>query len=273
MTRLRMGLASTMHPELSRFDDFRRLEALVGHLDARRSYEMGGIPASFAQSVAWPDQLLKVASCWSFKPDLAAFARGDLDDAFRLFLASIPARHRMWMCCWHEPEDDIAAGTITLADWTAANVHMAEMIHASTRANLHSVICLMGYTANPVAKLRMDDYRTAAEAVDLLAIDCYGESYWDPMGDSQAWRWHDWSLTVARPLGRGSLKCSIWETSAQPQQPGFSTYLDGLAAYAAHNGFTHFLGFNSTVGGSNPIVDGPQGSQPFADIVARYASH
>lgn len=266
--KVSMGLCSTMRPDLSRIKDWDRLAGLVGRLNARRSYDEA-LPATYAKSKAGIDPQLQVASCWSAKPDMSKVASGALDKAINAFLDSIPKGQEAWITFWHEPEDDIGS-SMSLSDWNHGIIRMAKLIAAKRRPALHSAVCLMGWTWNPANPDDPDRYRPGCGAVDLLAVDVYGETtYGPPTGGSQVSRPYAWAKTLSnKPL------VSVWETSASKEDPSaMARYIRGIGDWAADHGFVHYLGFNSDVGGATPIVDGcADGRLAFKYLVSTYGA-
>jgi hypothetical protein len=266
--RMQMGLADTMRNDLTRVQDWKRLVAMVGRLNARRSYDEA-LPVSYAKSKASIDPGLQVASCWSAKPDMSQVASGSFDKAINTFLDSIPTGQRVWITFWHEPENDIGAG-MSLADWNNGIIRMAQLIEATGRPDLHSAVCMMGWTWNPVNPDNPDNYRPACEAVDLLAVDVYGETYYGPPdGGSQVQRPFEWAKRLDN-----TPRLSVWETSASSEQPLLmSTYIRRIGDWCAAHDFVHYLGFNSDVGGATPIVDGCiDGRIAFTYLVSTYGA-
>ncbi len=160
----------------------------VGTFQARRTYG-SAIPASFAASQAGSagDAAAGRASYWSFKPNQTTFATDTAQhNALRTFLRSVPVGHRFVLINYHEPEDNIAAGTFTLAQWKACVQKTGELVHeirAEQGANskLRAGICLMGpWTFDSRSAYDAWDWTfTPAQlaAIDVVCIDPYR---WNP---------------------------------------------------------------------------------------------
>lgn len=170
-------------------------EAAIGKQEARRVFEGGGsaLPTTFAASRSNPDVAAGRASYQTFKPNqdggMATFATSTIQQNWwRNFLRSIPVGHRWTGGIWHEPEDDIAAGDFTLAQWKANNQRAGEIVHEvnaekGPNSRLRHSICLMGYwTFDTRGYGAMDWTFTPAQlaAIDVICIDPYK---WNP-GDS-----------------------------------------------------------------------------------------
>lgn len=256
---LRLGLASDMHHELSRYDDFKRLEAITGPLQARRSYDSGDIPDSFTTSAASIDPLLKVASCWSCKPVMHDLGSGALDDRWTAFVTSVPAKHRLWATTWHEPEDDIAAGHYSLADWTAGIIRAANLTKSFGRGRVHFGVCLMDWTFNPKSGRNPEDYRAACEAVDFVAVDAYGQSL-----DA----FTAWAATL-----ENKPRLAVWECSTFTNDPqNLAAYITATGTYCNSHGYQHLIAYNSDYGNSRAVIDGdPASAAAFTNLVTQYA--
>ncbi len=167
------------------------LESAVGAFQARRTYG-STIPANFEASQAGSANDLEAgrASYWSFKPNQTTFA-GDTaqHNALRAFLRSVPVGHRFVLINYHEPEDNIAAGTFTLAQWKACVQKTGELVHeirAEQGANskLRAGICLMGpWTFD--SRSAYDTWDWTFTPLQLAAIDvvCIDPYRWNP-GDA-----------------------------------------------------------------------------------------
>lgn len=168
--------AATLNDSQASFTD---LENDVGSLLIRRSYSGPDIlPANFGATKAAIDAGVR-ESMWSFKPNPATFAAGGNDTWFNSFLDSIPSGHRMIIILWHEPEDNIANGEFSLAEWKAANNHLGALVHAKGRAELRTAICLMGsWTFNPASPYYTTEYWDAgfSSAIDYIGLDPYNSN-------------------------------------------------------------------------------------------------
>lgn len=194
--------ASTLNDSQS---SFQSLESQVGTLLIRRSFTGPGIlPADFASSTAGIDDGLR-ESMWSFKPTPSAFAAGDNDVWFNGFLDSVPVGHKMIFILWHEPEDNIANGEFTLADWKAAVNHMGQLIHAKSRVELRAAICLMGpWTFNPSSPYYSTDYWDSGFAanIDYVGLDPYNthSTFVDLANDANFQRAMTWATSHGKQV-------------------------------------------------------------------------
>jgi len=111
------------------------------------------------------------AVVYSFKGNVPNAATGAFDARVTAFLASKPTGVKAWIVFHHEPEDDIARGEYTAADFVAATTHLAPVIRAA--GGIPTEI-LQSYT------LRTDsgrDWSTYfSPAVDVLGWDGYNSA-------------------------------------------------------------------------------------------------
>lgn len=105
---------------------------------------------------------------YTFKGDPAAAARGDYDKQVTSFLSSRPKGLKVWFGFYHEPEDQVEAGTFTASEYVAATSHLAPVIDA---AGGISTTILMGYTLMPGSGRDWHDYYSPE--VDVIAWDVY----------------------------------------------------------------------------------------------------
>jgi len=126
----------------------------VGALPVRRTFDgpnsggvgANGIPTALSASRAASDVAAGRVSVHSFKPSpMTTGAAGGFDTQLTAFYDSVPDDHTYIGVIWHEPEDEVAAGTFTAATWRGANIRAAQRMKALSRPNLKFAICLRGF--------------------------------------------------------------------------------------------------------------------------------
>lgn len=123
---------------------FNDINAQVGPVLIRRTYNTT-LPPSWAASNAASDVAAGRESYWSWKPSVTSFPTSATQRAaFSAFLDTIPAGHPTIIAAWHEPEDDIEAGSYTLAQWAALQEAVGTIIKSKNRPELRFSIVLMG---------------------------------------------------------------------------------------------------------------------------------
>jgi hypothetical protein len=81
---------------------------------------------------------------------------------------NVPSDVTVYGCYWHEPEDNIAKGDITLADWRARTIEHAA---AMRTVGVVPTVILMAYTLNAGSGRNVMDYGNTK--ADVLAWDYY----------------------------------------------------------------------------------------------------
>lgn len=101
---------------------------------------------------------------------------GKDDAALRQWFASAPTNQALYWSYWHEPEDNIAAGQFTAADYRAAWAHIAALATQSRHANLTATLILMAYTLDPHSGRTFSDYYPGSAVIGELGWDAYNTS-------------------------------------------------------------------------------------------------
>lgn len=102
---------------------------------------------------------------------------GRYDTALRNWFATVPSYDVYWSYI-HEPEDNIARGEYSAADYRAAWQRVSDIANeaAPETANLHSTLILMCYTMNPNSNRNWLNYYVPT-AQSMLAFDCYNHAW------------------------------------------------------------------------------------------------
>lgn len=88
--------------------------------------------------------------------------------------SSVPAGVVFYWTPWHEPEDDVAAGTFTSAQLKAVYPLARQAQQQVGNPNIKITPILMGYTWNPASGRKVSDYLPDNPAnMDALGADCY----------------------------------------------------------------------------------------------------
>jgi glycerophosphoryl diester phosphodiesterase len=154
-------------------------ETMVTDFDSKmtshRTYG-SGVPSSLTAAAFYPDIARKTASYWSVKVNCATFATDTAAHAaWSAFFDKVPADHRLNVIHWHEPEQEIARGDFTLAQWGAAGTKLAQIIRGKGRPNLRFGPCWMGpWTFDSRSPYYTWDWTVLDfSLVDFLGIDPY----------------------------------------------------------------------------------------------------
>lgn len=142
-----------------------------GHLPIVRVY-YPGLPAANA----WTSGLAganKSAVIVSFKALPTTILSGADDAALKQFFDTAPTGHPIYWSFYHEPEDNIAAGQFTLADYKAAWAHIAQLADAAGNPDLTATLILMEYDLQPASHRDWKDYLPAGNIIKVLGWDAY----------------------------------------------------------------------------------------------------
>jgi hypothetical protein len=89
--------------------------------------------------------------------------------ALKAMLESAHDDVKLWGCYFHEPEDNIKTGSLTLANWKRITGEQAAMMKS---IGVTPTTILMAYTLNPNSGRNVEDYFMDG------AIDCFGFDYY-----------------------------------------------------------------------------------------------
>jgi hypothetical protein len=111
----------------------------------------------------------------SFRLPPAEVVTGMHDARLTRWFRSAPRDRVTWFSYLHEPEDNIAKGEFTRADFLAAYRRISTLAEtaAPTNANLRPTLILMCYTVNPRSGRSWRDYFPGRAYVDVIGWDCY----------------------------------------------------------------------------------------------------
>lgn len=151
----------------------------------RRVFDGSTMPASFAASKMGPEATSGLRIMWSMKPSLTNIATNTtLKNAFFAMLNTVPwaTITEIIATFWHEPEDNIAAGTFTVAQFkTGINTlaaWVAEYVaaHPAAEGKLHVCWILMGaWTFDSTSPYSAYDFITGWDLpkIHYIGLDPY----------------------------------------------------------------------------------------------------
>jgi hypothetical protein len=153
-------------------------DAAVGRMDVYRGYDGGfhyptwdKVPANLAHPGGMND--------YSFQLPPAGVAAGTYDTQLRTFLASTPKN--IVLTNYHEPEQEIAAGQFTFAQFRAAEAHLNALVDAQNARDggtrKVSVILMVSTFTGFQGRNPANYWPTAADGpgapVDVISADVY----------------------------------------------------------------------------------------------------
>jgi hypothetical protein len=142
-----------------------------GHMPIVRIY-YPGLPSANAWTTGLP-ALSKSAVIVSFKAQPTTILSGADDAALSHFFDTAPRSHPIYYTYYHEPEDNIAAGQFTLADYKAAWVHVVALADAAHNPDLHSTLILMEWDLVKASGRDWKSYLPGGGIISTLGWDAY----------------------------------------------------------------------------------------------------
>jgi hypothetical protein len=182
-------------------------EAAMGASENRRTYD-SGLPANFEASKAGSanDYEAGRESWWSYKPSIVAGGLSSTaQTALAAFLRTVPVGHEFVLTVWHEPEDQIASGTFTVANWLAAQRQAGAIVdQVNTEKGVNSKLryasILMGYWTFDTRGHYSQGWRTFTATdfanVDIIGFDPYKWNPGDPSMEALMTRDNSGSLST-----------------------------------------------------------------------------
>lgn len=147
-------------------------ENMIGGLHAIRVF-YSGAPA------AWPGNAGSVGRTVvvSFKYSPSQITSGAEDSAMKSWFASAPRDRDIYWVYWHEPEDDIAKGSFTAAQYRAAWTRLAGLAADAHNSRLHATLVLMNWTVSASSGRNWKDYYAGNSVIDDIGWDVYNWNY------------------------------------------------------------------------------------------------
>ncbi|MFI1197000.1 hypothetical protein ACH4T9_27590 [Micromonospora sp. NPDC020750] len=141
-----------------------------------------GLPPSWSGSRADAADRTVVVS---FKAPPGEVVAGRHDSRLAAWFRSVPRNLDVYWSYFHEPENDIAQGSYTAAQFRAAWQRLAGIADRAGNARLRATLILMCWTLNPSSRRTFEDYWPGGDAIDVLGWDCYNSGgkfnrYTDP---------------------------------------------------------------------------------------------
>ncbi len=173
------GETMWMNPGESWAQTFNRLEGDYGRIDMFRAF-LQAPPSTWSGYLSLGPRPMNV----SFKALPKDVLAGKHDAALTAWFRSAPTDRPIWWTYYHEPEDNIANGEFTAADYRAAWKHLVEIADANAPKNLKSALVLMDWSLFPNSGRNWKDYYPGAAYIDLLGWDSYNSHGPNPLATS-----------------------------------------------------------------------------------------
>jgi hypothetical protein len=193
----------------------------------------------------------------SFKALPRDVLSGRLDTQFATWFGTAPKDRPVIWSYFHEPENDIEAGSFTAADYRAAWVHLAALADRAGNPRLRANLILMCWTLEPASHRTFTDYFPGPGVVDGIGWDCYSESY-KKGGYTDPAAIFGKAVAKTRALG---LPWGMAEVGSQLAVGDDGTararWLLSVGAYARAQGAQYATYFDAPVGGEFRLTDTP----------------
>ena len=162
------GLSLELQPGETFQKALTRLDARYGGLETVRLFYRGVPPA-------WPGNpdLGGRPPIISFKFAPKDVLAGKYDRAMTQWFATAPRDRDVYWVYYHEPEDNIAKGEFTAADYRAAWRRLRSLADKAGNSRLHATLVLMSWSLDPFSKRDWRDYYPGRDVVQVLGWDAY----------------------------------------------------------------------------------------------------
>jgi hypothetical protein len=121
----------------------------------------------------WPGKAPGRNVVVSFKLPPRQVVAGRYDTKMTAWFAAAPKNLDVYWSNWHEPENDIEAGSFTAAEYKAAFAHLDQLAGKAGNKRLRSTVILQSYSTRPASGRNWRDYVPDPASVDVLAWDVY----------------------------------------------------------------------------------------------------
>jgi FlgD Ig-like domain len=111
----------------------------------------------------------------SFKALPKDILSGADDATLTHFFDTAPTGHPIYYSYYHEPEDNIADGEFTLADYKAAWARVAQLAAAARNPDLHSTLILMEWDLQKASGRDWKSYLPGGGIISTLGWDAYSQ--------------------------------------------------------------------------------------------------
>lgn len=177
---------------------------------------------------------------------------GRHDAALANWFRAAPTSYPVYWVYSHEPEDDVARGQFTTADYRAAWRHIRTIQRNVGRTDLKASLILMCWTAAPGSHRNWRDYYAGDDVIDVMAWDCYnwGRKSSRPFYANPADmfdRIADLSASIGKPFGIAE---TASERLAGDNGSQRASWLRSLAAYLSSRNAQFVCYFDSHKAGS-----------------------
>ncbi len=216
--------------------------AQFGHQPVVRVYN-SGLPQAWPGNAGANNSDVVV----SFKALPTSILSGADDALLTSWFKGAPTNHVVWWSYYHEPEDQIAAGTFTAADYRAAWVHLQALAVKANNPELRSTLILMSWTLNPASHRTFSDYYPGSAVINTLGWDGYPGRTVQTLPD----QFMGASVALSKGMGKPFGFAEFGSVNAAGRGP----WLTSVGQYLRSNGAVFGTYFNATNGGNYVLND------------------
>lgn len=193
----------------------------------------------------------------SFKMAPADVVAGTYDAEVSRWFRMAPSDAPTYWSFHPEPEDDIADGSYTAAEFRAAWSHLAAVARETGNAELRATLILMCYSLTNASGRDWHDYYPRESDVDVLAWDCYNHAAEDGRYESPT-RLFGAAISLNRRLEK-PFAVAEFASTLIPGDDGTrrASWLVDTAEYLSRHHAVFVTYFDSAVGGAYRLEDDP----------------
>jgi chitodextrinase len=203
----------------------------------------------------------------SFKALPTNIISGKDNGALGNFFDTAPTGHPIYYVYFHEPEDNIAHGQFTLADYLKAWTDVVRLADAAHNSDLHSTLVLMGFDVLPHSGRNWRSYFPPGNIISTISWDAYPPN---GVGTPPPATFMGADVTAAKEAGL-PFGFSEFATTAVSGRPA---WLTAVGAYISDSGAIYGTlydaGENGGLGGKGTFIisDAPS-EHAWKDAVSR----
>ena len=246
-----------------------REDTTLGAASVIRVYYTG-LPSSWPGAAGAVNRSVVV----SFKAPPADILSGVDDTILRNWFATAPTGRTIWWSYYHEPEDNIAKGEFTAAQYRAAFAHIVDLSRVNTTADLRSTLILMNWTLDPASGRNWLDYYPGSAYVDVLGWDAYNikAAPWTTSASQQSYQTPDTvygrcvsvSKAAGKPFGFGEWGSTVISGDSGS---GRAAWITASGRYFRAEGAAFAAYFDTPNDGSFQLADAPS-QTAMANLIA-----
>lgn len=193
----------------------------------------------------------------SFKGDPRVITGGARDAMYAAWFAAAPRDRDIYWTFFHEPDDNIARGEFSAAEYVAAWRHLKQLANRANNPRLHATLSLMNWSLYPESGRRWQDMYPGNDVIDVLA--------WDVNNLGSAAGRYEEPAALLTPVIAASTSVgkpwavAEWGSALLGEDSGSerAEWMLRMGAFMRANNALYATYFNSTVGGESRLLDEP----------------